>query len=142
PVVLEETEVDRQLVRVFRRSQTSVANRPLIPIELRDDAPGVATRIGGKVISGIGEEGQTEQSAMPRIDAEGVLIEEVEDAEVARDQDQAAAVVAPSQAGGTRLLHLALAAEIKGLAEIGARAVERGDLVAALLQLEVLDCTA
>ncbi len=140
-VELEETEVDGELVGVLGRGDAGVADGPLVPIELGDDAPGVAAGVGGEVVGGVGEEGEAEE-ALAGIDAEGVLVEEVEDAEVAGDEDEAAAVVVAGEAGGAGVLVLVLAAEVEGLAEVGAGAVEGGELGAALLQLEVLDGAA
>src|SRR5580693_7734346 len=137
-VVFEEPEVDRQLVGIFRGSDAAEAHRPIIPIEFRKASIGVPARIRGKIPRTVRHESQA-QEPLARVDVEGIFVEEVEDAEVAGNQDESPAVVGSAELHGARLLYDAVAAESESLFQISPRMIDRGRLTAAFLQLEILD---
>jgi hypothetical protein len=85
-VVFEEPEVYRQLIGEFWRCNATDACGPVIPMELRYSSVGVATCIRGEIESAIREKSKTQKSHA-RVYVEGIGIEEVEDAEVAGNED-------------------------------------------------------
>ncbi len=113
-IVLKEPEVDGQLVRIFGRSNAAVAHCPIIPIKFGNCSPGVPARVRGKIIGRVRQKRQIEE-ALPRVDAEGILVEEVEDAEVAGDHNESSAVLGLSKLRWTRLPHHVVAAKSERL---------------------------
>jgi len=85
-------------------------------MELRYSSIGIATRIRGEIESAIREKSKTQKSHA-RVYVEGIGIEEVEDAEVADNEDQSPAIVFCPQLQGPGIFCDALAAKSDRLFE-------------------------
>src|ERR1035438_2538953 len=86
-IVFEDPEINGQLVGIFRGSDAADARRPIIPIEFRNPAVRITSRVRRKIISGIGEKSEAEES-LARVDVESVLVEEIQNTEVANNRSE------------------------------------------------------
>ena len=118
-IKFEQAEINRQLVWQLWRGDAAKAHGPIIPIEFCDATPGIATRVRGKIIGGIGHEGQI-QETLARIDSKSALVEKIEDAEISRNEDQPSAGIRGPQLLLARFFYHRFPSQSEGLPEIGA----------------------
>ncbi len=136
-VILHELVVERQLIRQPRHEEAPGAQRPFIMEIFARQAPAVAARVGREVVGRVGGEVHA-QELLPDVAGDRVAVEDVDDREVARGEHEAAALHALRELHRGRLLLRRLAAEVPGLAQKKARAVEDRRAEAGLLELAVL----
>ncbi len=109
-----------QLVRILRRRDAADAQRPVVPVELGRAAPRIAARVGREIPRRVGHERHVEER-LARIAGDRVLVEEVEDREVAERQHEAAAVDDGAELHRVGLFVDAAAAEVERLPQERAR---------------------
>src|SRR5665647_1375841 len=90
-IISKYPRVNGELVGIDGRSDMAEAHRPIVMKVFTYEAPGISSRIRGKIIGSIGHKGHV-QKLPAQIAGVRILVEEIENAEIANPYHEASTV--------------------------------------------------